>query len=153
MVFKGDRIKQLTDPSFSVGRIQPRPQGFSLKKWPQPFFKGKALGTRLVRIIGQRKVLSIQVFRFKGRKYSLLCLLDFVAFTDLFIYLKISMRREKNVVSRLGMRIFPCRDFHKRNLATVNSFMAERKLCDNHSTDFIIHYTCYLYSYWLRACR
>ena len=28
---------------------QPRPQGFSLKKWvaPHPFFKGKALGTRL----------------------------------------------------------------------------------------------------------
>ena len=28
---------------------QPRPQGFSLKKWvgPNPFFKGKALGTRL----------------------------------------------------------------------------------------------------------
>ena len=153
MVFKGDGIKQLTDSSFSVVRIQPRPQGFSLKKWPHPFFQGKALGTRLVRIIGQRKVLSIQVFRFKGRKYSLLWLLgDLVAFTDLFIYLKISMRREKNVVSRLGMRIFPCRDFHKRNLATVNSFMAERQLCD-HSTDFIIHYTRYLYSYWLRTCR
>ena len=102
MVFKGDRIKQLTDPAFSV-----------------------------IRIIGQRKVLSIQVLKFKGRKYSLLCSLDFVAFTDLFIYLKISMRREKNVVSRLGMRIFPCRDFHKRNLATVNSFMAERQLCDH----------------------
>ena len=33
--------------------IQPRPQDFSLKKWvgwerPHPFFKGKALGTRLV---------------------------------------------------------------------------------------------------------
>ena len=29
--------------------VQPRPQGFSLKKWvgPHPFFKGKALGTRL----------------------------------------------------------------------------------------------------------
>ena len=29
---------------------QPRPQGFSLKKWvgPHPFFKGKALGTRLL---------------------------------------------------------------------------------------------------------
>ena len=26
---------------------QPRPQGFSLKKWPHPFFKEKALGTRL----------------------------------------------------------------------------------------------------------
>ena len=26
---------------------QPRPQGFSLKKWVGPFFKGKALGTRL----------------------------------------------------------------------------------------------------------
>ena len=28
---------------------QPRPQGFSLKKWvgPPPFFEGKALGTRL----------------------------------------------------------------------------------------------------------
>ena len=24
-----------------------RPQGFSIKKWPLPFFKGKALGTRL----------------------------------------------------------------------------------------------------------
>ena len=35
-------------------RHQPRPQGFSLKKWvgrekPHPFFKGKALGTRLQR--------------------------------------------------------------------------------------------------------
>ena len=30
---------------------QPRPQGFSLKKWvgPHPFFEGKALGTRLAR--------------------------------------------------------------------------------------------------------
>ena len=27
---------------------QPRPQGFSLKKWVGPFFKGKALGTRLI---------------------------------------------------------------------------------------------------------
>ena len=29
--------------------IQPRPQGFSPKKWvgPHPCFKGKALGTRL----------------------------------------------------------------------------------------------------------
>ena len=29
--------------------LQPRPQGFSLKKWvaPHPFFEGKALGTRL----------------------------------------------------------------------------------------------------------
>ena len=26
---------------------QPRPQSFSLKKWVGPFFKGKALGTRL----------------------------------------------------------------------------------------------------------
>ena len=28
---------------------QPRPQGFSLKKWvwPHPFFEGKTLGTRL----------------------------------------------------------------------------------------------------------
>ena len=26
---------------------QPHPQGFSLKKWVGPFFKGKALGTRL----------------------------------------------------------------------------------------------------------
>ena len=32
------------DPGF-----QPRPHGFSLKKWaaPHPFFKSKALGTRL----------------------------------------------------------------------------------------------------------
>ena len=30
------------------GFFQPRPQGFSLKKWVgHPFFKGKALGTRL----------------------------------------------------------------------------------------------------------
>ena len=27
--------------------FQPRPQGFCLKKWPHPFFEGKALGTRL----------------------------------------------------------------------------------------------------------
>ena len=27
---------------------QPRPQGFSLKKWVGPFSKGKARGTRLV---------------------------------------------------------------------------------------------------------
>ena len=52
MVFKRDGIKELTDSSFSVVRIQPRPQGFSLKKWPHPFFQGKALGTRLVRIKG-----------------------------------------------------------------------------------------------------
>ena len=34
---------------FRQGKRQPRPQGFSLKKWvgPHPFFKGKALGTRL----------------------------------------------------------------------------------------------------------
>ena len=35
------------------GSPQPRPQGFSLTKWvgrekPHPFFKGKALGTRVV---------------------------------------------------------------------------------------------------------
>ena len=30
-------------------RKQPRPQGFSLKKWVGPFFEGKALGTRLLR--------------------------------------------------------------------------------------------------------
>ena len=38
---------------FILSTIQPRPQGFYLKKWvgrekPHPFFKGKALGTRLV---------------------------------------------------------------------------------------------------------
>ena len=38
---------------FILSKIQPRPQGFYLKKWvwrekPHPFFKGKALGTRLV---------------------------------------------------------------------------------------------------------
>ena len=34
----------------NVEGTQPRPQGFSLKKWvgrPTHFFKGKALGTRL----------------------------------------------------------------------------------------------------------
>ena len=37
-------------PSHKHVQKQPRPQGFSLKKWvaPHPFFKGKALGTRLV---------------------------------------------------------------------------------------------------------
>ena len=39
-------------PLHSTALCQPRPQGFSLKKWvelfpPHPFFKGKALGTRL----------------------------------------------------------------------------------------------------------
>ena len=35
----------------AAARRQPRPQGFSLKKWvgPHPFFEGKALGTRLAR--------------------------------------------------------------------------------------------------------
>ena len=35
---------------FSLLWLQPRSQGFSLKKWvgPHPFFKGKALGTRLL---------------------------------------------------------------------------------------------------------
>ena len=37
---------------------QPRPQGFSLKKWTQPFFEGKALGTRLrgrrLEVVGAR---------------------------------------------------------------------------------------------------
>ena len=42
-------------PLHSTALSQPRPQGFSLKKWvglfpPHPFFKGKALGTRLVSI-------------------------------------------------------------------------------------------------------
>ena len=39
-----------SDQVFSRRRCQPRPQGFSLK-WvgPHPFFKGKALGTRLRR--------------------------------------------------------------------------------------------------------
>ena len=45
------RIKQ--ERSVHI-RTQPRPQGFSLKKWvgrekPHPFFKGKTLGTRLIR--------------------------------------------------------------------------------------------------------
>ena len=34
-------------------KVQPRPQGFSLKKMggaPHPFFKGKALGTRLTKV-------------------------------------------------------------------------------------------------------
>ena len=44
MVFKGERIKQLTDPSFSVVRIQPRLQGFSLKKWPTHFLREKPWG-------------------------------------------------------------------------------------------------------------
>ena len=35
------------EPIKFYGLLQPRPQGFSLKKWPLPFFKGKALGTRL----------------------------------------------------------------------------------------------------------
>ena len=37
---------------------QPRPQGFSLKKWTHPFFEGKALGTRLrgrrLEVVGAR---------------------------------------------------------------------------------------------------
>ena len=44
---EGEKRHSLTreqkDQSF---QSQPRPQGFSLKKW-HPFFKGKALGTRL----------------------------------------------------------------------------------------------------------
>ena len=38
---------------FFCALIQPRPQGFSLKNWvlPHPFFKGKALGTRLALIL------------------------------------------------------------------------------------------------------
>ena len=36
--------------SFKYSTSQPRPQGFSLKKWVKryPFFEGKALGTRLL---------------------------------------------------------------------------------------------------------
>ena len=33
---------------FQAPATQPRPQGFSLKKWVGPFFEGKALGTRLL---------------------------------------------------------------------------------------------------------
>ena len=39
--------------------MQPRPQGFSLKKWsrPHPFFEGKALGTRL-HLMGRKDKLQ-----------------------------------------------------------------------------------------------
>ena len=42
-------FSQLERLGIPGGGGQPRPQGFSLKKWvgPHPFFKGKALGTRL----------------------------------------------------------------------------------------------------------
>ena len=43
-----------------VVNFQPRPQGFSLKKWgrPHPFFEGKALGTRLVNFVFFQEPLS-----------------------------------------------------------------------------------------------
>ena len=43
------RFASSTIPEEKWGTTQPRPQGFSLKKWvgPHPFFEGKALGTRL----------------------------------------------------------------------------------------------------------
>ena len=47
--------KKLFVQNFGEGRGQPRPQGFSLKKWvgpPHPFFEGKSLGTRLGRGVG-----------------------------------------------------------------------------------------------------
>jgi len=39
-------------PYGSGGVTQPRPQGFSLKKWVGHFFKGKALGTSLAVCLG-----------------------------------------------------------------------------------------------------
>ena len=50
--------------------FQPRPQGFSLKKWvePHPFFKGKALGTRLVHFRLTAKVCFVWVISQEGKQ-------------------------------------------------------------------------------------
>ena len=42
----------LRKPTFLSGIWQPRPQGFSLKKWVF-FFKGKTLGTRLWNMVDE----------------------------------------------------------------------------------------------------
>ena len=57
---------------------QPRPQGFSLKKWVGPFFKGKALGTRLIwkrtvhRMAGSNCGFSHDVTKIQTTKLSIL---------------------------------------------------------------------------------
>ena len=40
-------------------KSQPRPQGFFLKKTPHPFFKGKALGTRLQEKYGGKNLAYV----------------------------------------------------------------------------------------------
>ena len=58
-------------PILTLFQTPPRPQGFSLKKRVDPFFKGKALGTRLFQTknvifharFQTRPLKSIRVFR------------------------------------------------------------------------------------------
>ena len=55
--------------------VQPRPQGFSLQKWvglfpPYPFFKGKALGTRLDEVKDSRKNVNCFVPRVSQASWS-----------------------------------------------------------------------------------
>ena len=54
-----------------VRKWQPRPQGFSLKKWVQFFFKGNALGTRLRKWRLTAKEISIADCEVLDEKYRI----------------------------------------------------------------------------------
>ena len=73
-------------------RSQPRPQGFSLKKWvgwagvaPHPFFEGKALWTRLIRSQFCKSIFQFQTFQ--GKKEDFLKIMNWreIDFSSLFI--------------------------------------------------------------------
>ena len=87
-----------------TGTLQPRPQGFSLKKW-DPFFEGKALGTRL----GTLTVTRSFNYSYEG-PMSVICLVPFF-FGGIVAYWALRCFKEPHV-SPLASNIKPvtCKD-------------------------------------------